>query len=677
MPNRPIIAALVLAALAGSLGAQAGRDSLRDDLDFARSKIYPALVNISVVAKIYAGGRVNRAPAAGSGVIVSPAGHVLTNYHVAGEAARVTCTLPSGETIGADIVAPDAPTDLCVLKLRLDERADRSKPLPFATLGDSDLLQVGDYVIAVGNPLTLSSSMTLGIVSNVKRVFTDFTGTELQQMDIEGQSTGMFTRWIQHDALILPGNSGGPLVNLRGEIVGINTRGGNGVGFATPSILVAKILNQVLAYGEVRRGWIGVSVMPVGKLGRRTGALISAVAVGSPADKAGIKPGMILTGVNGEPLSARFFEEVPVVLQRIAELAPGERSTFSVVDGSAERQLELEVELMERSIGEEIELRELGITAQDVTKPMAQARRYPDADGVVLTGLRPGKPFESAEPKLDEGDVVTHLGGRPVRDLAAFKTMITEHAPTDELSVTVRRAREVLVTVVKTKADEAARKGGELAKAWIGMKTQVLTPEVATALGLDGAKGFRVTDVYPWTKAAAAGLAQGDVIVSFDGEPLTASRPQDVRELQRLVEDRSIGEEIALGIMREKKAQTVAVTLEESPVSATEVKKHKQDDIEVTVRELTFMDKIQNQWDMDWQGVVVAEVTSGGWASMAGLRTNDLIVSIDDQTTPDVKAFEELSKSWSVKQPKALKIFVRRRTSTTFVIVEPEWKAKG
>ena len=195
--------------LAVTINAQgSSRDALREDLEFARRKVYPALVNISVVARGYTGGRTARFPAAGSGVIVSPAGHVITNFHVAGESVRITCTLSTGEAIPAEIVAPDPETDICILKLRLSERKDAGAPLPFATLGNSDDLRVGDYVLAVGNPLTLSSSMTLGIVSNTKRVFTDFTGTEITELDLSGHKTGMFTRWIQHDALILPGNSG-------------------------------------------------------------------------------------------------------------------------------------------------------------------------------------------------------------------------------------------------------------------------------------------------------------------------------------------------------------------------------------------------------------------------------------------------------------------------------------
>ena len=227
--TRFTLSTTLLAVVASSpLAAQQAQ--LKQQIDFAKSKVYPALVNISCVTKSFANGRTVRRPSAGSGTIVSPAGHVITNYHVIQGSQRTTCTLPSGETLTAKILAEDPAIDFAVLQLDLSRRRNPNAELPFATLGDSDTVNVGDYVLAVGNPMALSSSMTLGIVSNTRRVFTNFTGTEAEALDIGAQKTGKFTLWIQTDALILPGNSGGALVNLRGEIIGMNTRGGNGPG---------------------------------------------------------------------------------------------------------------------------------------------------------------------------------------------------------------------------------------------------------------------------------------------------------------------------------------------------------------------------------------------------------------------------------------------------------------
>ena len=185
----------VLLASTGGPAAQAGEqgsaERLGDAVAFAKQKVYPCLVNIGVVAREFTQGRVSHGIGAGSGVLVSPAGHVVTNFHVAGDASRLTCKLPTGEAIDADVICADPLTDLCIIKLRMEQRADASVPIPFAPLGDSDALRVGDHVMAMGNPLSLNSSVTLGIVSNTARVFTNFTGSSIQTFEFgQGQLTG-------------------------------------------------------------------------------------------------------------------------------------------------------------------------------------------------------------------------------------------------------------------------------------------------------------------------------------------------------------------------------------------------------------------------------------------------------------------------------------------------------
>lgn len=670
------------AVLAGAAAAQPGAgDALRDDIDFARGKVYPALVNIQVVVRQFGGGRTQRGPAAGSGVIVSPAGHVLTNFHVAGHTTRIVCRLPDGEAIQADVLAHDPLTDLSVLKLRLDERADSTTPLPFATLGDSEALAVGDYVLAMGNPLSLSSSLTLGVVSNTGRVFTNFTGTAIEEMDLgEGEVTGLFTRWIQHDALILPGNSGGPLVNLKGEVVGINELGGNGVGFAIPSNLAAKILNQVLALGEVRRGWLGVRLLPVEKLGRRSGALVASVIPGSPADAAGLRPGDLLLAIDGEEVAVRFFEQVPEVYQRIAELVPGEEVALRVRrEAPAGDEVEVAVRAvpsqMEAFLGEQTELGGLGLTVRQVTGPMALARRYPNAAGVLITGMRPGYPFEEARPGFRAGDVITSVGGRAIRDLAAFRAVWEERADEEEVVVGYRRDQEELLTVVKPRQEDPKPQGGELKKAWLGVRTQVLTKKLAEALDLEGVRGFRVTQVYPGTEAAAAGLETGDVITAIDGEDLEAYRLRDARELQMAIDYLPIGEPAEVVVRRGERTLTLEVTMEPNPATSTEVDAAEDEVFELAVRELTFMDLVENRWPAEQEGVVVTEAERGGWASMAGIRIGDLIERINDRAVADAGAFEAVIADLLEAQPEVIRFFVRRGHRTTFVFLEPDWGA--
>lgn len=672
------VAVVVITILAGfRVDAQTSLgDALRRDIDFAKSKVYPALVNIAVVTQLYSGGRALRFPAAGSGVIVSAAGHILTNFHVAGEATRITCTLPSGERIDADVVSHDPLTDLSVLKLRLSERLDPNKPLPFATLGDSDALHVGDYVLAMGNPLTLSSSLTLGVVSNTKRVFTDFTGTEISDQDLgDGEKTGIFTRWIQHDALILPGNSGGPLVNLRGEVVGINELGGAGVGFAIPSDLAAKVLNQVMTFGEVRRGWLGFSVLPVDKLGLDMGALIASVVPSSPADKVGLRPGDILIRLGKDPVSVRFFEEVPVLYQRIADLPPGKPIRLAYRRGGVEEEIEIDVARMERFLGEQIQVRTLGATLRAITGPMALSRQMSRTDGVMITGIRPGYPFEGARPALRTGDVVLSFGGTPTPSLAAFQAAYeaAKEAKQKELPVEILRKDESVVVVVEFKDDDDETRGGELPKAWLGASTQVITPGVAKALGHEGVRGFRVTEVYPWTKAKDGGLRTGDLIVAVDGEKLQAYRDQDARDLQRIIEDFGIGEKIEFEIVRGTEKVTLTIEMQDRPAPSQKAKKSEQKEFEFAIRELMFMDRIEHKLSKDDPGLLVVESTNGGWANYAGLRVDDVLQSVNGKPVPDVAEFESVMKSVLLERPSVVSLFVRRGPITHFIFIEPVW----
>jgi serine protease Do len=649
---------LSLALGAGEALAQRNAsDALRRDMEVARRKVYPALVNITVVTKYFAGGRAQRAPSGGSGVIVTRQGHVLTNFHVAGHSTRINCTLPSGETMEASVVTHDPLTDLSVLKLRLDKRASGSKSVPYAGIGDSDKLEVGDYVLAMGNPLMLSSSMTLGVVSNTKRVFTDFIGTEIEDQNLDsGEKTGVFTRWIQHDALILPGNSGGPLVNLKGEVVGINELGGNGVGFAIPSNIAKHVLQQALAHGAVTRGWLGISVLPVEKLGRKSGALVSAVAPGSPAEKAGIKPGEILISIDGAPVSARFFEQVPLVYQRIAALESGHKARLQVEAAGKTRTVATQVSRMEKYVGDEDEIRDLGITV----------------NGVLITGLRAGFPFEAAQPKLTEGDIVLSVNGLPTNTLAQFRKAVAA-AARQEVAVTFRRRTESLVTAVKPPEDKSSDVDAELPKPWLGIRTQVVTPEVARALKTPDTKGFRVTLVYPWTEASKGGLKTGDIITSLNGNELDASRPQDADDLRRTIEDLTIGEKAEIGVLRAGKEIKLAVLLEAPPATSDKAKRTAQKEFEFGARDVTPMDRMTNNWPRNQQGLLVTDVTTGGWASMSGLRVDDLILSVNGLPVSNVAEFDRAMARVMKSHPKVVRVFVRRGATTHFVFIEPDW----
>lgn len=642
------------------------------EIERARERVYPSLVNISVVRERFSGGRAQRQPAAGSGVIVSPEGHVLTNFHVARHTTRVTCRLATGESFDARVLAHDPLTDLSVLQI---DAGDRRDPLPYASLGDSEALEVGDFVLAMGNPLALASSMTLGIVSNPKRVFTDFADSEKHHLRLdEDEVTGIFTQWVQHDALVLPGNSGGPLVNLRGEVVGINALGGMGVGFAIPSELARRVLEAVLEHGEVPRGWLGIEALPVEKLERDSGVLVSWVAPGSTAEAAGLEAGDVLLKLDGEPVSARFFEQIPVVYQRLAALPIGEEVAVRIERNGRERSLSVEVAAMEPFAGEQAEVRELGVTFREITGPMALARRLETTEGLLVTGIRPGYPFEEARPRVGEDDVVTAVAGRPVGDLGSLREVLAGLDSERDIPVTLVRGQEEIITVVDLVRPDSLRRGGELPKAWLGVRTQVLTPPVAEAMGVPGRRGFRITQVLPGTEAAEAGLRLGDVIAAVEDVELEAYRSQDAQELRRLIEEFPIGGRVELVVLRDGAERRLPVRLEASPPTAADAARYRHEGLELTVREITFMDPIDEGWPKGVEGVMAHDVTSGGWAHLAGLRIGDLILAVQDRPVPDLESFAGVLEEVLAERPRVIRLFVHRGHRTHFVFIEPDWE---
>jgi serine protease Do len=240
-----------------------------DPLDSAIVLMKPALVRLHVVAVYDDQGREQKHESAGSGVIITPEGHVITNHHVAGNAKRIVCTLANKEEIEAELVGTDPLADIAVVKLRPEQKRD----FPYAFFGDSDKLQVGDPIYAMGSPLALSQSVTKGIISNTEMVMPEMFWPF--QFRLEGEDVGSIVRWIGHDASIFPGNSGGPLVDVYGHIIGINEIS-FGIAGAIPGNLAKKIAFELIEKGSVARAWFGLEIQPLLKLGDTDeGALVS------------------------------------------------------------------------------------------------------------------------------------------------------------------------------------------------------------------------------------------------------------------------------------------------------------------------------------------------------------------------------------------------------------------
>ena len=222
------------------------------------NSVYKAIVRIEVVSERGSNGRMLKSGSTGSGVIIDEQGLVVTNHHVAGKATRLTCRLYNGEEIGADLLGADAMTDLAVLRLRL---ADRTSPHPRiepAEFGDSETVKVGDACFAMGSPAGLSQSVTRGIISNLALI-----SNRAGSFRLDGENVGELVRWLGHDAIIFPGNSGGPLVNEHGQIIGINEVAIASLGGAIPSNLAKEVAKELASKGYIERSWTGLECQPL------------------------------------------------------------------------------------------------------------------------------------------------------------------------------------------------------------------------------------------------------------------------------------------------------------------------------------------------------------------------------------------------------------------------------
>src|SRR5947208_2663551 len=304
-----IVGSLLLYLLISSARVRAldAPSNLRAAVDRAISRMQPALVRIQVVSTEYREGREIKMQEVGSGAIISKDGYLVTNHHVAGHGARMVCTLWNREEVDAELVGSDPLTDISVLKLK------PKKPREFiaATFGDSSKLAGGDSVLAMGSPMALSQSVTLGIISNVEMIMPRLFGN-FGRMRLDGEDVGALVRWVGHDASIYGGNSAGPLVNLHGDIIGINEIR-FGLSGAIPGNLAHGVAEQLIAHGKVTRSWLGLDAQPLFKHSEQNdaGVLVSGVVPESPASRAGLEAGDILMRINKTATNVRYDEQMP------------------------------------------------------------------------------------------------------------------------------------------------------------------------------------------------------------------------------------------------------------------------------------------------------------------------------------------------------------------------------
>ena len=360
----------------------------------------------------------------GSGFIIDRNGTILTNYHVVDGAQKISVTLSDGKSYDAKVIGKDQKTDIAVIKI------DAGEDLPAVTLGDSDRLDVGEWVMAIGNPFGLDHTVTSGIVSAKGRQI----------------GAGPYDNFIQTDASINPGNSGGPLINLRGEVVGITTAiysqsGGNiGIGFAIPTNSIKEVLPQLKDKGRVVRGYLGTTVQKItpeiaDSLGvkQQRGALVADVVRGSPAERAGIKTGDIITEFNSKEV--KDSTELPGLVARVA---PGTGTSVKVLRDGKEMTLAITVgEMKDTEVAASGQQGELGLAVQPVTPEVAQSLGLDRAEGLVITEVKPGSAADDAG--LREGDLITQINRRPVKNLADYNREMAQSKKGQSVLLLVRR----------------------------------------------------------------------------------------------------------------------------------------------------------------------------------------------------------------------------------------------
>ncbi len=416
-------------------------DDLQDVIISVSNTIKPAVVHIEVVHK---SGQFKYKSLA-SGLIVDDRGYILTNEHVVDKAQSVTVTLSSKIEYPAEIIGTDKQTDLAVIKIGTEEK------LFVAKLGNSDDVKVGEWVIAVGNPYGFDRTVSFGIVSGKGRVFPN--------LPIETQ---LINDFIQTDAAIDPGSSGGPLVNLKGEVVGINSIGfGRGQGFTIPMNTANEVKDKLLTTGTIDRGWIGITIQPLSRDYAKyysqpdlQGILISDIIPDSPAERAGLRPGDVIVEYMGQEISAEKEEDLNKFQFLVSQSRVEEPAHIKIARYGTPMDIQVEIARQPKVKADEYET-ELGFTVKEITDAIYRQYMLDDRLGVLVSFVEVGGVASTAQ--LEEDDIIVKVEKSETKDLNGFKESLEQVRGQKQIMLTVKRGKSkrfVLLLPEEKKTEE-------------------------------------------------------------------------------------------------------------------------------------------------------------------------------------------------------------------------------
>jgi len=663
---------IVLAALACiALGAGPPRpEPNRVEIETVMKKVYPALVRILVVIGRHSQGRQVKALGTGSGAIISADGYVVTNHHVVGHATRIYCTLSNREWVEAKLIGTDAMADIAVIKLLPETMRRPVKQFPFAEWGESSHLKVGQKVFAMGSPGSLAQSVTYGIIANPGMVLPG------RGLTLDGEPVGRIVRWIIHDAQIYGGNSGGPLVDTGGRIIGINEINIVSLGGAIPANTARQAAAELIKHGYIERSWTGLRVQTLLHADpSETGVLVNGVVSDSPADVAGIRSGDKIVAVDGTAVTVRFGEQMPAFHAKVLGAPVGSKLKLTLQRDGQNKDVTLVTGARGKARAEQQIIPGLGITARNITRLAMLSQRLDSQKGAQVATVRPGGPAGQAKPALRGGDVILSVGGKAVADckqlLQISKDITAEQDEGVPTVVVVSRGGQQLLTVVEIGPEPEPPVVPEARKAWFPASVQVLTKPMGKALGLEGTKGVRITRLY-WL-LEGSGFQVGDILTHVRGQLIDASTGQHTERFPSLIRRQKIGRKTTFSVIRDKKKTEVVYALPRAPKPGREMSKYRNDVLEFGARSLSVMDRIGRRLPKDQKGAIVHSVKTGGWAQLGGLRTGDIILEVSGTAVKSAKGLKAAMAKVEEAKPESIIFFVKRGIGHFYAELRPDW----